>query len=1118
MDLLGKLNAIAKSAFGVGGQISRLADWRSDSPPERCDYRALWDEATSAYHPILDERIQLRLRDVNTEDHHACRKEEFVQRLRAIDRDDAAALAAESLRRYAFIAYCSYVTYNRLNPQITRLNNFGVERGSLFALRADLNWLTVSLCARKDVALNHDQADAVARLAAMMTDPKFGLSTIGDMSYSVEAVLCGPNAILDERRRRLIADLLARLGESESLIKYRNHRIMAFVERLAQSIGADPRTNPVIRAQEEGEALIEQQKRAITALSGPRLRRFFETAFAGGAFNSYPGKWPDGKVDVSEIDALSPQDRAAALFDCLRVFNAVVSVDRNSKAKPWPACKLSSFHLAGHPCLADYKRPSYLIQGLDWLFQHIARRRVALDEDMQWELLALLRADAAPPLLQSLLVVRIIEAFAKGTASMRVREELAAAIHWLSGSRDYRTREFGKAALHRLEAALRSMAATNDEPNSKTLEALSAPPTAAAQSGQEPAPVWSAFQAHARSLYGKSKPAAAWLKEAHAILGKIDLEQRIDLVTAIPERFPPDTYRPGDDALRGLIYCAAQMPTDRVAPSIAAFAHKVCFQTVVGVGIRDKRMGNACLWTLIHMPDGAGVPYLARLLNRIKYPSIKKTINAALDEAAAKAGLSRAALDDLSVPTHDLVDGKTEIAIGSGGATAILALAGIAKVAISFRQASGKETPSVPATLQAHKSEIRRARATAKEIEADLATQVGRLQRNWLERRDWSFPEWDARYARHPLIAQMVARLIWTVSDGSNRATAVLVGGTLRDIGGQPVDASEARISLWHPIGQPVDHVLAWRKRLAELEIVQPFKQAHREVYYVTDAERVTGVYSNRFAGHILRQHQMMTLARLNNWNVTHRIWADVPNNERTHLIVPAWGIVAEFWTRGAGGEDDPEVTGAGAYVYISTDQVRFYAIPSTVGLSASSIAYGPQRYQEMRMETVPEIVFSEIMRHCDLFTSVASVANDPNWIDGGTDAEHPNRWRQAVAAGYWRETAFGELTQTAESRRDTLKEILPALKIADRCWIDGRYLKVQGKVRAYRIHIGSGNVLMEPDDRYLCIVAAGSMSLSRVMLPFEGDGMLSTILSKAFLLAEDDKITDQVIVRQLFS
>ena len=54
--------------------------------------------------------------------------------------------------------------------------------------------------------------------------------------------------------------------------------------------------------------------------------------------------------------------------------------------------------------------------------------------------------------------------------------------------------------------------------------------------------------------------------------------------------------------------------------------------------------------------------------------------------------------------------------------------------------------------------------------------------------------------------------------------------------------------------------MLGWRNRLSALGIVQPFKQAHREVYYVTDAERATGVYSNRFAGHILRQHQMIGL------------------------------------------------------------------------------------------------------------------------------------------------------------------------------------------------------------------------------------------------------------------
>jgi hypothetical protein len=64
---------------------------------------------------------------------------------------------------------------------------------------------------------------------------------------------------------------------------------------------------------------------------------------------------------------------------------------------------------------------------------------------------------------------------------------------------------------------------------------------------------------------------------------------------------------------------------------------------------------------------------------------------------------------------------------------------------------------------------------------------------------------------------------------------------------------------------------------------------------------------------------------------------------------------------------------------------------------------------------------------------------------------------------------------------------------------------------------MGSGNILMEPDDQYLCIVPGGSSaSRDKLFLPFEGDGLLSIILSKAFLLAADDKITDVTITRQI--
>jgi len=79
----------------------------------------------------------------------------------------------------------------------------------------------------------------------------------------------------------------------------------------------------------------------------------------------------------------------------------------------------------------------------------------------------------------------------------------------------------------------------------------------------------------------------------------------------------------------------------------------------------------------------------------------------------------------------------------------------------------------------------------------------------------------------------------------------------------------------------------------------------------------------------------------------------------------------------------------------------------------------------------------------------------------------------------------------------------------------------VRGDVRTYKIHLGSGNVLMEPTDQYLCIVpdhGRSSEAPGRVFLPFERDGTLSLILSKALLLTSDAAIKDPTIVRQLRS
>jgi hypothetical protein len=54
--------------------------------------------------------------------------------------------------------------------------------------------------------------------------------------------------------------------------------------------------------------------------------------------------------------------------------------------------------------------------------------------------------------------------------------------------------------------------------------------------------------------------------------------------------------------------------------------------------------------------------------------------------------------------------------------------------------------------------------------------------------------------------------------------------------------------------------------------------------------------------------------------------------------------------------------------------------------------------------------------------------------------------------------------------------------------------------LRTYRIHLGSANILMEPDNSYLCIVPARGTGDGKVFLPFE----------------DDTKITDPTILAQL--
>ncbi len=580
------------------------------------------------------------------------------------------------------------------------------------------------------------------------------------------------------------------------------------------------------------------------------------------------------------------------------------------------------------------------------------------------------------------------------------------------------------------------------------------------------------------------------------------------------ERSASAVPAPNKMLLRGLIYLSSAWGPAATGPMLADFALRHCYQAASNGGMRDEKLGNACLWALSHMPDGAGVPWMGRVWARVKYPKFRTRIDAALNEAAAACGMSRGELDELCVPGHGL-DAAGRVTLDAGSGTATLTVSG-RNVDLEWRSEAGKPVKAPTSAMKADKAGLAAAKALAKEIEADLATQMIRLQRLYIEDRSWPAELWRQRYLDHPLLGMLARLLIWRVDGPHGCAAAMWAEGRLRDAAGAPVDDAGAEIRLWHPIDAAPEAVLAWRERIAALQVVQPFAQAWREIYRVSDAELVTATYSNRWGGHILKQHQFMSLARLQGWTVTHRMWVDARNNEPAHLVVPAHGIVADYWVEGAGDPDSPEVLESNAYVYVTTDRLTFSRIAP--GATTKDSAHGPRRSEAVPVADVPPVVFSEVMRHCDLFTAVASIASDPFWYDRGRGAAHPDQWRR-VAMQYWERESTAELREAAQIRRAMLEAIVPKLSIADRCSFDDRALLVRGNLQSYRIHVGSAAVTIMPLMRHLCIVpaAAEGWEDGRIYLPFAGDRTLSVILSKAALLASDDKITDPVILRQLW-
>ncbi|MFD0902653.1 DUF4132 domain-containing protein [Actinomadura sediminis] len=519
---------------------------------------------------------------------------------------------------------------------------------------------------------------------------------------------------------------------------------------------------------------------------------------------------------------------------------------------------------------------------------------------------------------------------------------------------------------------------------------------------------------------------------------------------------------------------AARVALAADEPWLPALAERLLPDIAVAPTAAKTLPSQALLYEFVRAAQDVPTPELVAAIRNVRGLVRHAAVPPRLDRMLKKADAALAERTEVALRLPGLGFGPDGVLRRElGDHTAVVTIEGTA-ARLAFAK-DGRGVRSVPAAVRRdHKEALAELRDLVKRVGAQLATLVRALEGGLAVRAPHPFGRWRDRLVRHPVAGPAVRALIWEVETEPGAWTAVLP-----ETGALPDAPDDAAVRLWHPIGATAGEIRAWRDAVVERNVRQPFKQAFRETYRPTPAEEEAGTYSSRFAGHLVHYRRLFALFRARGW--ASRLlgpWDGGAEDEASRVLAGEWRIrfahvLAEH------GPDDLAGTG----------RVRF-----------DRLAGGAWR--EAALADVPPAVFTEAMRDVDLFVSVTSIAADPEWTDGGP------------ALAYWERAGFGDLDESARTRRDALARVLPRTKIAGRCALDDRFLTVRGELRTYKIHLGSANVLMEPDGAHLCVVS-GRRPPGRVFLPFEEE-RLALILSKAFLLAADDRITDPSIREQI--
>ncbi len=377
------------------------------------------------------------------------------------------------------------------------------------------------------------------------------------------------------------------------------------------------------------------------------------------------------------------------------------------------------------------------------------------------------------------------------------------------------------------------------------------------------------------------------------------------------------------------------------------------------------------------------------------------------------------------------------------------------KSALQCRK-DGKLLKSVPAKYKKNETVMK-----FQEVNKKLKEQYSRtkqMMEQAMEDRT-SFEVWEfLELFENPIARPIIEPLVVKTTDEQDAKLGFLTKDGILDIFGSIIPVKpEDKIFIAHPFDlYESGHWHEYQKLLFEKQMKQPFKQIFRELY-VKMEEELEKEESMLFSGNQIQPQKTVGALRSRRWVADYE--------DGLQKIYYKENIVA--------------------CIYAMAD----WFSPSDVEVPTLEYVVFSDRKtgKTLKIKDIPDIVYSEVMRDVDLAVSVAHA--------GGVDPETSH--------------------STIEMRKAIVECNLTLFQTKN-VRLEGSHAIIDGKLGQYTVHLGSG-VVHQIGNAMLFVVPVHSQHRGRIFLPFvDDDPKTAEIMSKILLFAEDTKIKDPNIIRQI--